>query len=89
MQIDLHGKSAIVTGVGRGIAWIASGPLLLPLDGPAPEPTVIAEVFVALRQELAVRQGHILRLRLPGIAFHDEREIAVIAKAAGFFDVCG
>ena len=71
-------------GVGRGIAWIASGPLLLPLDGPAPEPTVIAEVFAALRQELAVRQGHILRLRLPGIAFHDEREIAVIAKAAGF-----
>lgn len=71
-------------GLGRGIAWIASGPLLLPLDGPAPEPAVIAEVFAALRQQLALRQGHILRLRLPGIAFHDQDEIAAIAKTTGF-----
>jgi lipid II:glycine glycyltransferase (peptidoglycan interpeptide bridge formation enzyme) len=71
-------------GLGRGIAWIASGPLLLPLDEPAPEPAVIAEVFTALRQELALRQGHILRLRLPGIAFHELEEIAAIAKATGF-----
>jgi Acetyltransferase (GNAT) domain len=71
-------------GLGRGIAWIASGPLLLPLDGPAPEPAVIAEVFAALRRELVLRQGHILRLRLPGIAFHEQDEIAEIAKATGF-----
>lgn len=71
-------------GLGRGIAWIASGPLLWPLDGPAPEPAVIAEVFAVLRAELALRQGHILRLRLPGIAFHDQDEIATIAKATGF-----
>lgn len=70
--------------LGRGIAWIASGPLLLPLGGPIPEPAVIAEVFAALRAELALRQGHILRLRLPGIAFHDRDEIAAIAKATGF-----
>jgi lipid II:glycine glycyltransferase (peptidoglycan interpeptide bridge formation enzyme) len=71
-------------GLGRGIAWIASGPLLLPVEGPAPEPAVIAEVFAALRTELVLRQGHILRLRLPGIAFHAQDTIATIAKATGF-----
>ena len=71
-------------GLGRGIAWIASGPLLQPLDGPAPDPAVIAEVFAALRTELALRQGHVLRLRLPGIAFYDTVEIAKIAQATGF-----
>jgi FemAB family len=71
-------------GLGRGIAWIASGPLLLPLNGPAPDPAVIAEVFAALRTEIALRQGHVLRLRLPGIAFHDTNKVADIAKGAGF-----
>lgn len=70
--------------LGRGIAWIASGPLLLPLDGPIPDPDVIAEVFTALRAELVLRQGHILRLRLPGIAFHDHTEICRVANATGF-----
>lgn len=72
-------------GLNRGIAWIASGPLMLPLDGSTPEPTVIAEVLAALRAELALRQGHILRLRMPGIAFHDQDEIATIARATGFW----
>ena len=71
-------------GLGRGIAWIASGPLLQPLDGPAPESSVIGDVLAALRRELVGRQGHILRLRLPGIAFHDPGVTADIAKAAGF-----
>ena len=71
-------------GLGRGIAWIASGPLLLPLEGPMPEPAVIADVFTALRQEFALRQGHVLRLRLPGIAFHDNDAITKIANATGF-----
>jgi hypothetical protein len=73
-----------IPGLGRGIAWIASGPLLLPLAGPAPQPAVIAEVFSALRTDLVLRQGHVLRLRLPGIAFHDKDAIATIAKATGF-----
>ena len=71
-------------GLGRGIAWIASGPLLLPLEGSAPSHAVIAEVLSALRTEIALRQGHVLRLRLPGIAFHDQDEMAKVAKAAGF-----
>lgn len=71
-------------GLGRGIAWIASGPLLLPLEGPAPDSAVIGEVLAALRQELVGRRGHILRLRLPGIAFHDPEVTADIAKTAGF-----
>ena len=71
-------------GLGRGIAWVASGPLLLPLDGSMPASGVMAEVFTALRAELALRRGHILRLRLPGIAFHDQDAVAAIAKATGF-----
>lgn len=71
-------------GLGRGIAWIASGPLLHPVAGPAPEPAVIAEVLTALRAELALRQGHVLRLRLAGIAFHDKDAVAAISSAAGY-----
>lgn len=71
-------------GLGRGIAWIASGPLLLPMGAPAPEPAATAEVFAALRTEVARRQGHVLRLRLPGIAFHDHDAMARMARTTGF-----
>ena len=70
-------------GFGRGIAWIASGPLLQRRDAPAPDADLIAAVLAALRAELALRQGHVLRLRLPGIALHALPKIDALAAAAG------
>ena len=73
-----------IPGLGRGIAWIASGPLMVPLEGPAPEPHQVIAVLAALREKLAVQDGHILRLRLPGAGFHDVEIIDAQAGGAGF-----
>lgn len=73
-----------VPGLGRGIAWIASGPLMLPLDGPAPSEAEVAEILVALRAELADRQGHILRLRPSPLNRRAPEDWVRIAARAGF-----
>jgi hypothetical protein len=57
-----------VPGLGCGIAWIASGPLVLPKNGAVPDEAALADVFNVLRAELCDLQGHVLRLRLSGLA---------------------
>jgi FemAB family len=71
-------------GFRRGIAWIPSGPVHIPLDGPAPDTKGKIAILSALRDELVSNQGHILRLRLPGIALCDGVDVNQIASAAGF-----
>jgi Acetyltransferase (GNAT) domain len=73
-----------VPGFGRGIAWIASGPLLQPIAGPDPDAALMQDILSALRAYIAGKQGHILRLRLPGIACHDAEVLRDIAAHAGF-----
>jgi len=73
-----------VPGLGRGIAWAPSGPLILPRDGPDPDAEALTAIMVAFRREIADAQGHILRLRLAGTARHDPARFAAIAAAAGF-----
>lgn len=73
-----------VPGLGRGIAWIAAGPLLHPCGGPAPDMARIAAVLAALRAEFCTRRGHVLRLRPAGIAAHDGQTFAAAATAGGF-----
>ncbi len=73
-----------IPGLQRGIAWIPSGPLLLPVNGDAPDDATMQAVLAALRAEFCGRQGHVLRLRLPGTAFHDAGRMDAIATAAGF-----
>lgn len=73
-----------VPGVRRGIAWIASGPLIMPYEGPLPDEALYFDVLSTLHEELVVRKGHILRLRFPGIAFQEPEKISVIAARAGF-----
>jgi len=70
--------------LGRGIAWIASGPLALPRAGAAPSPDDMRDILAALRRDLVDRQGHVLRLRLPVIAGHDPEAMDRAAAAAGF-----
>ncbi|TGD61196.1 GNAT family N-acetyltransferase [Tabrizicola sp. WMC-M-20] len=73
-----------VPGLGRGIAWIASGPLVRPDDAPAPEVVQLAGILTALRQELCDRQGHVLRLRLSGTSLLAPETVADAARDAGF-----
>lgn len=70
--------------LGRGIAWIPAGPLTLPRDGPAPDAALLGCILRALRQHFAQDAGHILRLRLPGLARHDAEAAREIAAGAGF-----
>lgn len=70
--------------LGRGIAWIAAGPLTVPLDGPPPDAGTLSAVLRALRDEIAVRRGHVLRLRLPATGGHDAATVGTLAGQAGF-----
>lgn len=73
-----------IPGLRRGVAWIPSGPLLLPIGREAPDGATLQAVFEALRHEFTCRLGHVLRLRLPSTAFHDNGQIDAVAAAAGF-----
>ncbi|WP_170763210.1 lipid II:glycine glycyltransferase FemX [Ruegeria lacuscaerulensis] len=68
-----------VPGLGRGIAWIAAGPLVQP-DTTSEK---LEAVFAALRA-YAQQSGHILRMRLPASALRDVPSVDQIAAAAGF-----
>ena len=74
----------LVPGLGRGIAWIASGPLMQPVTAPLPDNALIQDILSILRADIVGRQGHILRLRLPGIAFHNNENMDDVAEKAGF-----
>jgi len=70
--------------LNRGIAWIASGPLTLLRDAPTPDDAALKRILLALREQFVLREGHTLRLRLPGIAFVDTELFASAAAMAGF-----
>lgn len=68
-----------VPGLGRGIVWIAAGPLVQPDAGPED----LKAVFIALRAH-AEETGHILRLRLPASALREVPSVDRMAAEAGF-----
>ncbi len=74
----------MVPGLGRGIAWIASGPLLHPFDKPFPEKGQIAAILDKLRDEFSLRQGHILRVRPAGMAANNGQVFVEAAGEIGF-----
>ena len=73
-----------VPGLGRGIAWIPSGPLILPKGAVRPDERRIADILRALRAEFVDRQGHILRLRLSGVALQNPETLRRIAAESGY-----
>ncbi len=77
-------RTKTLPGLGRGIVWIPSGPLVLPKDGSPPDADTLHAILTALRTRFAVTEGHILRLRFPGTACHDPARIAALAAQAGF-----
>jgi len=72
-----------VPGLGRGIAWIVSGPLTARHDAPDPKPEDLCAILAALRSHVH-HAGHILRLRLPAIPGHDPAVIDALAAGEGF-----
>lgn len=72
-----------VPGLGRGIAWIAAGPMTRRQGLSAPSPERLHYILAVLRDEVHTA-GHILRLRLPAVAGYRPDEIAPLATAAGF-----
>lgn len=73
-----------VPGLGRGIAWIPSGPLVRPPGTVPPDPDIAVAALAALRDRLAGREGHVLRFRLSGLSGFSAGEAASIAASAGF-----
>ncbi len=73
-----------VPGLGRGIAWIPSGPLTLRRDRPAPDADQLAEILGVLNRKIAGEMGHILRLRLPGQAPFPLEVVQAAMAGAGF-----
>lgn len=82
-----------VPGLGRGIAWCPSGPLLRPLGVAVPGPEEMVEVLRALRSRICGEEGHVLRLRLSGTALPgtglDSAGLANLAAEAGFVPWAG
>jgi hypothetical protein len=73
-----------VPGLGRGIAWVPSGPLILPKGGLAPDTATLGAILTALRDRIAGQGGHVLRLRLSVLARQDPEVVRRTALQAGF-----
>lgn len=70
-------------GLGRGIAWIASGPLSQPVKGPDHD---LRAILMALRDHVCERQGHILRFRLPVAPGIDIAALSNLVLELGFVE---
>lgn len=72
-----------VPGLGRGIAWVAAGPLMQHRERPDHGPEEMRAVLAALRAH-AQDTGHILRLRLPASGTQDIAATDQLATSEGF-----
>ena len=72
-----------VPGLGRGIAWIASGPLVCPKDQPEPDADRLRAVFAALGQH-AQKTGNTLRLRFAAPSGLEAGLVDQVAAGEGF-----
>ena len=72
-----------VPGLGRGIAWIAAGPMMQHRDHPHPGPDEVRAILAALRV-YASETGQIMRLRLPAPPQHDITTMDQLAAQEGF-----
>lgn len=73
-----------IPGLGRGVAWIPSGPLVRANNGGSVGMTEVMEILAALRNKVVVHDGHILRLRLPATAFLSADELRLRIAGAGY-----
>ena len=69
-----------VPGLGAGIAWAPSAPLILPGEA-VPDAARLAAILAALRGHLS---QHVLRFRLSGLALQEAGAFRAVAAAAGF-----
>lgn len=76
-------------GLGLGIAWCPSGPLVMLQGKVLPDAAALQAILTALRQYLCDRQGYVLRFRLSGVALLDPAVAQAGAVAAGFSPYAG
>lgn len=70
--------------LGRGIVWIASGPMMHPKGGDVPDADRVGEILSALKNYVA-KQGHILRLRFPAVTQTPPETILQAIEKFDFF----
>ncbi len=73
-----------IPGLGRGIVWSPSGPLVLPEAGGTPDAATLHAILNALRHQICAKEGNVLRIRFPGIALHDPDITDAHATACGY-----
>lgn len=71
-----------VPGLGRGIAWIAGGPMTC-RPGEMPDPERVAKAVGALKATIADTERHILRVRLPLLPPCETDRIAPVFSELG------
>ncbi len=72
-----------IPGLGRGIAWIAAGPLVQRRGQSDASAEDLRAVLAALRAH-AQTTGNILRLRFPALAQYDPATLGLMATQEGF-----
>lgn len=79
-----------IPGLGCGIAWCPSGPLLRRVGEAAPEADGVVAVLNTLRRQICEEEGHVLRFRLPGTTlFGTGLDEASLVAQAGFLPWTG
>lgn len=78
------GRLRLVPGLGRGILWLPSGPLICPSAAPPPDDATLAAILRGLRLHVCGQKGHVLRLRLSGTAIPDPQHLRAVMATAGF-----
>ena len=73
----------LVPGLGRGIAWVAAGPLMHRLDEDPPDPGTVASILEGLRKHVT-KAGHVLRMRMPALPGQDIAALDGLAERAGY-----
>ncbi len=71
-------------GLGRGIAWCPSGPLMVPHSGSLPDIAKVEGVLAALRRQVALEEGHVLRVRPSAVLGLPAEAVARAAAASGY-----
>ncbi len=64
-----------IPGIGRGIVWIPSGPLIRPTDCGEPPAERLGGILDALQDYYVHKAGHILRIRLPIISQIEQTDV--------------
>lgn len=73
----------LIPGLGRGIAWVAAGPIAALQDRKSPSAEQLASIVSALRDSMH-QEGHVFRFRLPATTYYELDQLNSILEDRGF-----